>query len=101
MESNYEQIKKEIEKLKVELAQQKKENEKLKYEIKLVSIRKIEAEKYYPEIDRETEKKQEANQKLSFREQAFKTEADTWKDILYKLAHSINNECLSMYLLRF
>jgi len=92
MESNYEQIKKEIEKLKVELAQQKKENEKLKYEIKLVSIRKIEAEKYYPEIDRETEKKQEANQKLSFREQAFKTEADTWKDILYKLAHSINND---------
>ena len=78
MESNYEQIKKEI--------------EKLKYEIKLVSIRKIEAEKYYPEIDRETEKKQEANQKLSFREQAFKTEADTWKDILYKLAHSINND---------
>ena len=63
MESNYEQIKKEIEKLKVELAQQKKENEKLKYEIKLVSIRKIEAEKYYPEIDRETEKKQEAHQK--------------------------------------
>lgn len=79
MESNYDQI--------------KKENEKLKFELKLVSIRKKEAEKKYSSgQDIETIKQQEANSLLFLQNQALQNELKTWQKVVDEMAHSINTD---------
>ncbi len=81
-----------INSLKQEIDLLKKENETLRARFDVVKISEIEKEKQFEKLQSEKALLQEKTKQSAITEQKLLSQIETWKDVLYKLAHSINND---------
>lgn len=70
----------------------KKEIERLNAEIYTIKLNEIEKEKQFEKLKREEALLTERTKQSAITEQKLKNQIETFRDILYKLAHSINND---------